>query len=366
MRLGLFLATSSVALVAGGSAAAAPMDPAPERLVLQPPNLPMGQSCQSIAANPEAGLPIPNVYSCRPDNIAWRNMMSELGFAVAPTAFHPARTTGIGGFSLTFEAAFTHINADQFSTASDGTRRQYWHDGTQGAIDPSKNQFSVKNDSPDGILQLYSIKARKGLPLGFEVTGSLGTLANTTLWVGGADIRWALLEGFRTGFLGYLPDVSIGSGVRTVSGSSSFFLTTVGIDAEISKPIALADSAVLTPYVGYQRLIIFADSTIVSATPNVDPLAQCGYQGNDPQTGAPICKNKLSNGADNNGAFNNNITFEKARIHRNRGLVGLNYRYEVLYLAGQFIMDITDPASENFSIFGDKQWTMVLEAGVFF
>jgi hypothetical protein len=378
MRLALTAAMTCAALAIAGSASASPMDPAPERLILQPPGIPAGYSgdCRSIAANPQdfinkTGGQIPNNFPCRPDNVAWRNLMSELGFAVAPTAFHPARTTGVGGFALTLEAAFTKINADQFSTATDGTRRQYWHDGTQGAVDPNSHQASIVNNSPDSILQVYSLKARKGLPYGFEVTGSLGYLANTSLWVMGADIRWALLEGFRTGALGYFPDVSIGSGVRTVSGSSEFYLTTVGIDAEISKPITLADSAVLTPYIGYQRLIIFADSTIVNATPNVDPLQQCGYLGNDPQTGKPICQNKLTlpNGQqiDNNSAFNNNITFDKARIHRHRGIVGLNYRYELLYLAGQFIMDLTDPNSENGpNMAGDKQWTMMLEAGVFF
>ena len=37
---------------------------------------------------------------------------------------------------------------------------------------------------------------------------------------------------------------------RTLGGSPKFYLTTVGIDAQISKTLALADSAVLTPYLG--------------------------------------------------------------------------------------------------------------------
>ena len=79
-----------------------------------------------------------------------------------------------------------------------------------------------------------------------------------------------------------------------------------------------------------------------------------------------MCRNKLSNGADNNGDFNNNMTFDKVRIHRHRGIVGVNYRYEILYLAGQFAFDLTNPADENPGIIGDRQWTMSLEAGVFF
>ena len=370
-KVAFFAASTAAALLLAASrASAAGMDPTPERLVLQPQGLPSGMSCQDVASNPEGaiakGIAMPGTLACRPDNIAYRNMISELGFAIAPTAFHPARTTGVGGFAITFETAFTKINADQVSTATDGTQRQYWHDGSQGSVDPNTKQFSIRNNSPDSLLQLYSLKARKGLPFGFELTGSLGYLANTSLWVTGADIRWAILEGFRTGALGYVPDISVGGGVRTLAGSEKFYLTTVGIDVQISKPIPLADSAVLTPYIGYQRLIILGDSTVVDSTPNVDPLTQCGYKGADPVTGAPLCRNKLSNGADNNGDFNNNITFQKVRVHRHRGIIGLNYRYEVLYLAGQFLTDLTAPGDENPGIVGDRQWTMSLEAGVFF
>jgi hypothetical protein len=140
---------------------------------------------------------------------------------------------------------------------------------------------------------------------------------------------------------------------------------------------------VLTPYVGGQRVIIFADSTVVDLTPGVDAFQQCGYQGinvpgnpNAPGArplgvydGAPVCKNTIpGSNLENNGDFNNFRTFQKARIHRWRGIVGVNYRYEIMYLAAQFATDLTDPSAENtdLGVSGDKQWTMSLEAGVFF
>jgi hypothetical protein len=313
----------------------------------------------------KAGLS-PNNFPCAPDNVAFANMISELGFAVAPTAFHPARTTGIGGFALTLETTFTKINADSFSTASDGTRTQYWHKGTQGSQDQSTKAFPTENTSPDSIIQVYSLKARKGLPFGLEVAGALGYIANTTMWVGGADVRWSLLEGFRTGALGILPDFAVGGGVRTVTGTSKFHLTVVGIDAQLSKPIPVADLSTVTPYVGYQRLIIFGDSVVVDTTPNVDPADQCGYAGDDPVTGEKLCKHHLSNGAPNNGDFNNNVTFDKVRTHRNRGILGVNYRYELLYLATEFLIDLTAPNEENPGLSDTRQWTISFEAGVFF
>ena len=349
------------------------MDLAPERLFLEPKNLPSGTSCQTIAQNPQAFIDAhpglsPNAFACLPNNVAWANVMSELGYALAPSAFHSARTTGFGGFALSFEASFAHINAN----AVDGTGTQYWHAGTQGPVDPSTHQFSVVNKNPDSFLQIYALDVRKGLPFGLEIAGVVGFLANTSLWVGGADLDWALLEGYRTGVLGYLPDVAIGAGVRTLVGSSKFFLTTVGMDAQISKPFALADSAVVTPYVGGQRLIIFADSAVADLTPDVDPLRQCGYQGRDPQSGVPVCSNKLITGPNatinDNGDFNNNVTFQRARVHRWRAIAGLIYRYEILSLGGQFAMDLEDPSSENanLGISGARQWTMSLEAGVLF
>lgn len=350
-----------------GVARADAMDPAIERLITQPvfPKTFSG-SCQSLAANPSAVLkpPFPknavgmaSSYACQPNNISFDNLVSEYAFAIAPTAFHPARTTGFGGFAFTFEASYTKINQDQ----SDSTGTQYWHLGTQGPPDPNTNKNSIVNASPDSLLQVYSLKARKGFPFGFELTADVGYIAHTVMWVAGGDVRWALLEGFRTGVLGYLPDISVGGGVRTLTGTSEFFLTTVGIDAQVSKPIPLADSSVLSPYVGYQRVYVFGDSQTVSLAPSVNPLTQCGYQGNM-ANGQPICKNPTLG----TFAFNEDTTFAKVRNQRDRGIVGLNYRFEALYLAGQFLFDLVAPGSEDSNLAGSRQWTLSLEAGVYF
>jgi hypothetical protein len=347
-------------LAGAGEARADSMDPAIERLIQQPAGLPKGITCQSLAANPSLLLkaPFPKnavanaaSYVCLPDNAAFDNLLSEYAFAIAPTAFHPARTTGFGGFAFTIDASYTKINSNQ----------SYWHEGTQGPPDPNTNQFSVVNVSPDAVLQVYSLKARKGFPFGFELTGDVGYIANTVMWVAGGDIRWALLEGFRTGVLGVLPDISVGTGVRSLSGTSEFDLTTVGIDVQVSKPITLADSAVLSPYIGYQRLYVYGDSQTVSLAPNVNPLTQCGYSGNT-VTGQPVCRN----GGLSALAFNEDTTFDRVRNHRDRGILGVNYRFEALYLAGQFLVDLIAPGSEDSLLVGSRQWTLSFEAGAYF
>ncbi len=345
-------------LGASGTARAANMEPTPDRLVLQPPGLPPGQTCQSVAANPgaivTAGLR-PQSFPCRPDNHAFFNMMGELGFAIAPNAFYPARTTGIAGLVVSVEASYTHINRN--STSESGT--PYWKLGTRGG------DGDVINDSPDSVIQIYGLKIRKGLGFGFELAGALGTISGTKMLVGGGDVRWSLMEGFRTGPLGYVPDLSIGTGVRTVTGTSKFYLTTVGIDVKLSKPFTLPDGGQIIPTLGFQRLLIFADSTVLDGTPNTDALAQCGYQGPDPQTGTPTCANKLPNGADANTDFVNNFTFSKVRVHRSRGLIGAFYKYEHIWAGTQMAFDLTSPGDEN-ALVGSRQWTLSFEGGVSF
>ncbi len=69
--------------------------------------------------------------------------------------------------------------------------------------------------------------------------------------------------------------------------------------------------------------------------------------------------------------------FQKQQFYRGRGLAGLTYRYELLWVAGQFAMDMEDPNAENgslqggsngstFGLSGARQWTLSLETGVFF
>jgi hypothetical protein len=358
----------SLSVLLTSEAHAGDMDPVTERFIDQPAGLPAGQTCQSVAANPGAivGMGLkPQDFPCRPNQRAFANMISELGFAIAPTAFYPARTTGVAGFQVSLEASYTKINSDKSVPGSPGPM-QYWHLGTRGPQDANTKQYSIVNTSPDSLIQVYALKLRKGLPYGFEIGGSVGYISNTTLWAYGGDLRWSMLEGFRTGPLGYVPDISVGGGVRTVTGTSRFYLTTIGIDVRASKQITLADSAQLIPSIGFQRLIIFGDSNVVDGTPNVDALGQCGYAGLDPNSGAPSCRNKLPNGADANTDISNNFTFSSVRVHRNRALVALNYRYEIVWIGSQFAFDVSDPKDENPDLVGSRQWTLSFEGGVHF
>jgi hypothetical protein len=335
-------AMTALSLIAIQSEAIAePMDPALERLVRNPAchELPTSGGWTGVGAwNEAAG-------QCRADDIAFKRLVNQLGFALAPTAMHSARTTGYGGFDLSLEGSFTSLdkNADYFVY------------GTRGATDPNTNKASIKNNGPDSFGQVYSARMRKGFPFGLEMAGVIGYMAHSNFMLMGADIRMSLLEGFRRGVLGVLPDVAAGGGVRTISGTPQFQLTVASVDAQISKPFALADSSVFTPYVGWQMIWIFGDSGLIDTTPNTDPLQRCGYAGpkvpgvqdpNDPTnskgyTGQPVCTRRDSQD------FNNTFVFDQVRLRRQRIIVGGNYRYEMVFLGVQYITDLLNPSAAN-------------------
>ncbi len=320
------------------------MDPALGRFVVD-------QGCRSVgtggglyynpAYHPTGGAPA----FCRAKDGDFSKLVAQYGFAVAPSAMHSARSTGFGGFELAIEADYTSID----------NKADYWKRGTQGLQDPSSKRFSDSNPTPAGLLQLYQMKIRKGFPFGLELTGAFGWLSNTTIFTIGADVRMSILEGFRTGIPAIFPDISVGGSVRTVAGTPEMQLTVAGFDAQLSKPIPIAGSLIITPYGGYQWIRIFGDSGLVDFTPNTDPVAACGFKGtNTPATpdsttpyrdGTPVCSSNAGKGS--GGDFNNTGVFNAVRLTRHRLDFGLQFRVQVVKLGVHFVTDLTSPEAAN-------------------
>lgn len=349
------------------------MDPAIERFTVKGSN---GATCTDTAglgtyrddnANLTALQQSTGARWCTPDNVKFKKLINQWAFAFAPTAMHSARTTGFGGFHLSLEGDYTKIN----------NGADYWKEGTRGPVDPTSQHGSIQNDDPQSLLQLYSVKLRKSFGFGLELMGTVGFMPKTSLFSGGADVRLSLLEGFRTGIPGVLPDIALGGGVRTITGTPEFQLTIAGADAQISKPLPIADSSILTPWVGFQYLWIFGDSGLVDLTPGTDATQYCNYAGinspGNPDTrkkaydGQPVC----AGGSPLD--FNNNTVFERVRLKRQRLLFGLNYRYETFMMGGEFLVDLVDPSSaqttsqDKQDLKGeDRQWTLALDVGAMF
>jgi hypothetical protein len=328
------------------------MDPALNRLVTTTGcrrNGPNG----SVTYNPASGF-----TPCGTDDAAFAQLMAQYGAAIAPSAMHSARTTGYGGFMLAIEGDFTSIDTGSASCSTTNPGAcNYWQRGTQGVQDPSSHLFSVLNETPPGFLQLYNLKISKGLPFGFELAANFGYLTQTSIFTIGADVRWSLFEGFRTGVPAYFPELAVGGGVRTITGSDQFQLTVASADGELSKPIPIAGTVVLTPWIGYQFMRIFGDSGLIDLTPNTDASNYCGYGGSntpanpDPTKpgvydGQPVCKGGSS--AD----YNNTVVFQAARLNRHRMFGGLGLRIQMIKIGGQFMMDVVDPEAANSGVSG--------------
>ncbi len=342
------------------------MDPALERLVLDDRCRTPTGAIVDDQATMDLVLQATGRETCSPDHVAFKKLMSQYAFALAPTAMHSARTTGFGGFHFSLEAAYTSIDDDA----------TYWRQGTQGSVDPSSGRASIRNTSPAALLSVYSAKIRKSFGFGLELTGAVGFMPKTNIISGGADARLSLLEGFRTGAAGILPDIAVGGGVRTITGTPQFQMTVVGLDVQISKPLPIADSSIITPWVGFQYLWTFADSGLIDLTPGTDAISYCNFSGpnvpgpnnsSNEYNGQPVC-----NGGHPRD-FNNNVVFNKVRLERQRLMFGANYRYEMVMLGAQFITDIVDPADAQNSDADkadlaneDRQWTVVVELGAMF
>ena len=368
----LRVAASAAAFVAcaaaSTSASANPMDLAPERLTAPcQPVTPSGFSapipCGGSAFPPGGGTAVGNYF--QPDNANWAKLVSQYAMAIAPSAMHPARTTGYGGFELSLFGTLTSVSHNE----------SFMQKGTEGAITGGK--FPSSNGSPDSVLQVFGVTGRKGLPYGFEIEGSAGYVANTELAVLGGGIRLSPFEGFRKGALGVLPDLSVGGYVNTLTGTNKVKMTVPALDVQLSKPFAIANQVVIQPYLGLQWVWIDVDSGVVDATPGTDAFGGCQAQPppKDPTnyTGDLTCKTP---GDPNQTAakldLNNNMVFHNVRFRRTRALVGIDIRWEIAHLLLHGMYDVTDPSSgaddfakKNHSIDGlEKQWTFGFMAGV--
>lgn len=360
-----------LALGASRAANARPMDPALSRLVVDP-------GCTSTPAP-----------ACLPDRAAYYKLISQWGFAIAPQPLHAARTTGLAGFNVALLAALTGID----DTAD------YWRRGTEGEGQVAA-QAVPGNPDPSAYLQLYSLEIRKGFGFGIEAAASVGVMPDTSLVAWGAELRVAVLEGMRRGVWRFLPDTSLGVALRQATGLGELALGTLALDARFSKPLVSPSGFVLTPFLGYQWLGIAADSTQVDLTPGIDALASCGFVGSNvpsgapdalagessagessalaasPFDGSPLCR--TGNAAD----FANSVSFGDANVQRQRVLLGVSYRQELLELGAELITDLLRPdaaqpdGAVRRALRCDaagancrptpRQWSLVLQVGTVF
>jgi hypothetical protein len=283
-----------------------------------------------------------------PDHDEWERLMSELGGSMIPESLSPARTLGYGGFFVGVDSWITGINGNA----------RHWQVGTEGDEGASEGCSGDTglgcNRFTDDVLIWSRVNVRKGFPFGFELGTSFAYLWNTELFAWGLEVRWALFEGYRRGFWAFMPDIAVRGMVNTLVGDNEFNMTVPSIDVIASKPIVIAGSATISPFVSVQLAWLFADSELIDLSPDVNAYEMC----------RPDAAGMCTGPGDD---YNNNATFEQIRTSRYRLTFGVHGRYEAITLAASFAFDLVKPGEdEDLPDDLDRQWTTTFGAGVTF
>jgi hypothetical protein len=179
-------------------------------------------------------------FVARPDQ--WQELITELGFVVAPRLASPAETLGHAGFHLGVLWSGSFVSNDQ----------EFWF----------VTEEAQRSGNPNGVLQTLQVDVRKGLPLSFEVGANLTWLVDSELWAPGLEVRWAVHEGFHMA-----PDIGIRGSVSHLVGHRDVNLTVIGIDAVISRSFGVAGMVNVAPYFSFSLLMMAASSRVIDPTP---------------------------------------------------------------------------------------------------
>lgn len=176
-------------------------------------------------------------------NDDFRSLASELGTLMAPKPGDPADSLGLSGFAVSADMSINTIS----------NAKPFWTDATRG--------------TPGKVAPTIQIMGRKGLWPGIEVGAGATHLFNSRMWTISGYGKVALHEGFH-----HLPIPSIalrGMFSRLV-GAEDMNMTTGSVDVSLSHVFGIGKTVNITPYAGYQALLIVARSGVLDVTPTTD------------------------------------------------------------------------------------------------
>lgn len=191
-------------------------------------------------------------------NLEFRALASELGVVLAPRLMAPADTLGFGGFQFSADVGYTSIS----SSAS-------WWRALESSTDPFGGGGTAHGND---TMSTVGIFARKGMwfPVpSSEVGVGFVHLLDSGLWSAQTYAKIGLHEGYHDL---PVPSVAVRGAVSRLMGSKELDLTVASFDVSISKQIGVGGTWTLSPYGGWNLLIIVPRSEVLDATPGIDSL----------------------------------------------------------------------------------------------
>ncbi len=180
--------------------------------------------------------------TCAVNQGRFDDFATQLGFVLAPRLASPAETLGHAGFHVGAMWSGSFVSNDQ----------NYWELTERGQ----------RNTAAPGFLQTLQLDVRKGLPFSFELGVNFMWLIDSELFAPGLEVRWALQEGYK-----WVPDLSLRGAVNHMVGNRDLLLTTVALDAVLSKNFGLFGMINLAPYIGWGLVMVAATSRVIDPTP---------------------------------------------------------------------------------------------------
>ena len=235
----------------------------------------------------------------------FERITTDLGEVFSPRLANPAETLGEAGFAVGVMVSLSSIPSDD----------AVW-------------QEVIEDRDPPGVLTTGHVQVRKGLPFSFEIAGNMAYLFGSEMFAMGADLKWALHEGFF-----YMPNVAVRGSVNTVLGAEYLNLINAGWDVSISKDFGIDGMFSISPFAGYQNLYVIGSSRLINAYPQ-DPRP--------PQTGDTPSEN-----------FAPEFVFEQYTANLNRFFLGARLNVWIL----SFVLE---------GMLGDQVNQFTLSAGLDF
>jgi hypothetical protein len=214
--------------------------------VAEPLDLDLGELGAPVAGIwTTAGYPAGSAGQAANDAKARFGMLaSELTLALTSSLLTPGSTTGHSGFDIAMEGAYagTHVNA--VGSAS----------GAVGDLTYPRGFWPTRGLTPHELF-VPGVRIRKALPFSFELGARFKYVAQSALYAGQLETKWAFFEGDRI-----VPDFALRIAYTRAGGVRTLNLAATDFDFVVSKRWGVLGVVSLTPYAALRFTYMRASS----------------------------------------------------------------------------------------------------------